>query len=216
MKFKYIIMAGGEYVKWEMPRHLLTFKGERIIERTIRQLKEQGIEDISISSNMPKWFNDCHVPVLYHENHYVAREYNNMDGYWCNCFYPLNVPAVYLHGDVVFSDNAIKTIINQETLNYDFFASGPPFPVNYPKPYEEPFAWKIVDQDRLHMAQRITKEMDKQGKFARRPIAWEFWAVLRGQQDVNHIDFNSFVKINDGTCDIDNPNEIPMLERMRL
>lgn len=50
---KYIIMASGGYKEWEKPRHLLPVKGEPIIARTIRLLREAGIEDIAISSNDP-------------------------------------------------------------------------------------------------------------------------------------------------------------------
>lgn len=212
---KYIIMCGGDYAKWDTPRQMQTFRGEKIIERTIRQLRLHGITDIAISSNDDR-FEGFGVPVLRHENDYYAREYNDCDGYWCNAFYPMKCPAVYLHGDVVFSDAAIETIVNTDTDDVQFFASGPPFPPEYPKPYEEPFAWKVVNQEHLRRAIDEVKQLDKHGKFHRKPIAWELWAVIRGQTDVNHIDYNGYIRINDGTCDVDNPNEIPMLERMRI
>ena len=48
-KMKYIIMCGGDYVKWETPRHLSIICGEEIVARTIRLLRENGIKDIAIS-----------------------------------------------------------------------------------------------------------------------------------------------------------------------
>ena len=57
----YIIMAGGTYPFWKTPKQLLEIDGEPIIERTIRLLRENGVEDIVISSNNDifeqfKWF----------------------------------------------------------------------------------------------------------------------------------------------------------------
>ena len=64
---KYIIMCGGEYDKFKTPKHLSIIKGERIVDRTIRLLRENGIKDIYISSNNPL-FDDCGVPRLEHNN----------------------------------------------------------------------------------------------------------------------------------------------------
>ena len=49
----YIIMCGGTYKKWETPRQLTKVCGEPIVARTIRLLREQGVDDIAISSNNP-------------------------------------------------------------------------------------------------------------------------------------------------------------------
>ena len=48
---KYIIMCGGIYAKWDRPKHLTELKGEPLVARTIRLLRENGITDIAISSN---------------------------------------------------------------------------------------------------------------------------------------------------------------------
>ena len=50
---KYIIMAGGNYKEFETPKQLLKVKGERLIDRTIRLLKENNVDDIAMSSNNP-------------------------------------------------------------------------------------------------------------------------------------------------------------------
>ena len=43
---KYIIMCGGRYRVWETPKHFLEIKGEPIVARTIRLLRECGVDDI--------------------------------------------------------------------------------------------------------------------------------------------------------------------------
>ena len=215
MKMKYIIMCGGNYRAWEKPRQLLPFLGEPIVARTIRLLRENGIEDISISSNKPGF--DCFgVPVINHYNSYDAASYNKSKGNWCDAFFFSDDPTCYLFGDVVFSENAIRKIVQYETDDVMLFGSSPPFSKEYPKRWIEPFAFKAQDMDHLYRAVEDVKRLDKAGRFNRRPIAWEVWNVVsRGPDgDVNTIDCSSYKAINDWTCDIDKPSEIPLLERI--
>ncbi len=127
-------MCGGTYRHWEKPRHLTEIDGEPIIARTIRMLREHGIEDIAISSNNPI-FNQFGVPVLVHENSYDAKGPHNFTGYWCDAFYPTDEPVCYIFGDVIFTDYAIRIITETPTNDIEFFASAPPFAPDYPKPY---------------------------------------------------------------------------------
>ena len=208
---KYIIMCGGIYREWEQPKHLLKVGGETIVERTIRLLKDAGVTDIAISANDPR-FDGFGVPVLHHENQYDVATYNRFTGYWCNCFYPMDEPACYVFGDVIFSPEAIRKIVSTETEDIEFFASAPPFPLCYRKKWAEPFCFKVADQQHLKRAVFETKAMDMAGVFRRKPLAWEFWAVVRGT-DPNGIDYTSYTVINDYTCDIDNQYEIDELVR---
>ena len=50
-KMKYIIMCGGTYLLWEKPRHLVEIGGVPVVARTIELLRENGIDDIAISSD---------------------------------------------------------------------------------------------------------------------------------------------------------------------
>lgn len=210
---KYVIMCGGIVKGWEVPRQLLRFLGEPIVDRTIRLLRENGVEDIAISATDDA-FEGHGVPVLRHENRYVSSGYNQGNGLWCDAFYPMDEPVCYLMGDVVFSPAAIKTIVEYQGDDIMFFASAAPFAFDYPKAWIEPFAFKVWDTDHLHRAIADVKRLFMWGWFRREPIAWEVWNVIsRGPEgNVNHIDPNSYVHINDWTCDIDKPEEIPNLE----
>lgn len=212
---KYIIMCGGVYTKFDTPRPLLQFCGEPLVARTIRMLRENGVDDIAISSNLDG-FDGFGVPVLVHENSYRAWEYNGSTGHWCDAFYPTDEPTCYVFGDVVFSPAAIRTIVNYQTNDIIFFGSAPPFPPEYPKPYIEPFCFKVYDTDHLKRAVADVKRLDAEHRFGRQPIAWEVWNVIsRGPDgDVNTIDYSSYIHINDWTCDIDKPSEIGLLERL--
>ena len=197
-------MAGGNYRKWETPRQLTEYKGEPLIARTIRQLRNYT-DNIAISTNN-KAFNGLCVEILRHENDYDAWGYNDSTGYWCNGFYPTENPACYLFGDVVFSDDAIRQIVEYETDDIMLFGSKPPFAKEYPKVYIEPFAFKVANQKHLREAIEEVKRLDSIGAFNRKPIAWELWAVICGSYP-NAIN-ESYVAINDYTCDIDYPDEI--------
>lgn len=212
---RYIIMCGGDYSEWDTPKQLLEVMGEPIVGRTIRLLRENGIEDIAISSN-DEVFEQFGVPVLKHKNYYFSMAYNVSDGYWCNCFYPTDEPTTYLFGDVVYSPEAIKTIIETETDDIMLFGSAPPFSEHFVKPYIEPFGFKVVNTEHLKEAVEDVKSIDEQGRFNREPIAWETWNVIsRGPGgDPNPIDYDSYVHINDYTCDIDKPSEIELIEKI--
>lgn len=110
-------------------------------------------------------------------------------------------------GDVVFSPNAIKTIVETETDDIQFFASAPPFAREYPKPYAEPFAFKVMNVARFKQCVELAKTYEKQHMFKRNPIAWELWQVIKNTP-LNQIDYTNYVAINDYTCDIDSEQDI--------
>lgn len=203
---KYIIMCGGKYRKWESPRHLMPINGEPLIARTIRLLKENGVTDIAISSDNPV-FEQFGLPILKHENSYDAKEYNDFTGYWCDAFYPTEEPTCYIFGDVIFSPEAIHTIVRVKTRTIEMFASAPPFGDGYVKKFAEPFALKVQDPDMLKNAIERLKRLDSMGLFNRKPIMWELWQVIKNTP-LNEIDYSNYTVINDYTCDIDDPEDV--------
>lgn len=208
---KYIIMCGGHYDKWEQPKQLTYIKGEPIAQRTIRLLREAGIEDIAISTNDER-FQECGVPIIGHDNDFVVHGYNDYKGYWVDCFVPCNKPMCYLMGDVVFSPEAIKMIVATPVDDVMFFASAPPFSEIYCKEYAEPFAFKVNNQRRFRAAVNFVKENEHTGIFGRPPIAWELWQVINGES-VRDINYENYIAINDYTCDIDTPEDVYKIEK---
>ena len=209
---KYIIMAGGKYQKWKTPRHLTPIDGEPLIARTIRQLKEHGVEDIAISSNDPI-FEQFGVPVLQHENSYDAKGYNDFTGFWCDAFYLTDEPTCYIFGDVFFSPEAIETIVNTETDDIEFFASAPPFSRMYKREWAEPYGFKVVNYKRFFDCISLAKHYEDIGKFHREAISWELWQVIK-DTPLNKIDYTNYTVINDYTVDIDDEWDVKMLEEL--
>lgn len=195
---KYILMCGGNYHR--PPKQLNIVKGEEIIKRTIRLLRENGVEDIAISSNNPI-FRYFGLPVLQHKNTFGD------GGHWIEGFYPINEPVCYIFGDVVFSPEAIKEIVETETRDIEFFASAPPFGKGYFKDWAEPYAFKVVNTELFQMSISMCIYMAEMGKFKRDPIAWELWQVIKNTP-INEIDYTNYHVINDWTCDVDNENDL--------
>lgn len=204
-------MCGGKYDKWgDTPKQLAKVNGETLVERTIRLLRENGVEDIAISATNPI-FEQFGVPVLKHDNERYNLKLDRVVGDWLDAFYPSSEPICYLFGDVVFSPYAIKTIVEYETDDIMFFASAEPLPKDYPKEWAEPFAYKVVDTVQFFTAISRAKTMDKHHRFNRQPVSWELWQVIKGTP-INKIDYTNYVAINDYTCDIDSPEDIKLFE----
>jgi hypothetical protein len=211
---KYIIMCGGIYPHWSTPKQLQLIQNETILNRTIRLLRENGIEDIAISANDPV-FDNIGLPILHHRNEWTAYGYNDYTGYWCEAFYPTDEPVCYIFGDVVFSPAAIKTIVNTDTDSIEFFASAPPFSRQFPKKSAEPFALKVVNQKYFRICIEECKNAANLGYFRRQPIMWELWQIIK-RTPLNIIDYTNYKAINDYTSDIDSGKDIEYFQRIKL
>ena len=199
-------MCGGHYGPFaNNPRQLIEVNGEPVVARTIRLLREAGIDNIAISSNDSR-FDNFGVEVLHHKNDFGI----DRNAYWVDAFYPTEEEACYIFGDVVFSKKAIDVIVNVETDDVEFFASAPPFAPEYPKKWAEPFAFKVVNQQHFQKAIEDTRMYFNMGLFKRMPIAWELWQVIKDTPR-NKIDYTNYAVINDSTCDIDKEGDLKWL-----
>lgn len=212
---KYLIMCGGIYKLWSTPKHLVKIKGEPIVARTIRLLKQAGVDekDIGISTNRPELFQDFGVNLYIHDNSYKQLKDKTV-GDWVDAFYPLKEPVCYIFGDVVFSPEAIQEIVDTEVEDIMFFASAPPFADNYIRDCAEPFAYKVVDIEQFFTCIERTRQFDRWGCFGRQPVSWELWQIIKGTQ-LNVVDYTNYHVINDYSCDIDYPEDVELFERIK-
>lgn len=185
---KYIIMCAGKGTRWNnylgVPKHLIEINGETLIGRTTRLLKENNIKDYIITSSderykkygetIPQSYNDCEIDRF---------EYLK-DNEIC-----------YLYGDVYYTDEAIKTIINTKTQDALFFGS-----------HIEIFAIKIIDKDLFFAHKKKVKELFMKNKI-NRCIGWEIYRSMNKIPFNQHIITNKYYYIEDGTDDIDYPED---------
>lgn len=211
---KVIIMCGGVYDFFEIPKPLSVINGETLLERTIRLLKENGIEDISISSNNEIF--ELYGKVLHHENSYKVIE-GKIYGYWLDAYYPTDEPCIYLHGDVYYSEDAIKKILGLNPKVNTFIGNEIARNKEH-KNWGEPFGWIVVDQKAFRDGIEKTKKLQDEGKLERGfAISWELYRVLNGlDPNKQYINDDTYLSIGDETIDIDAPWQIEVLdERIR-
>lgn len=205
-------MCGGYYEHFKEHKALSVIKGERLIDRTIRLLKQNGITDIYISANND-YFNDIGIPILRHTNTYEYKD-GKIHGYWLDAYYPNDEPCVYLHGDVYYSEAAIKKIVNYNAC-YNTFIGNEIARNEEHKNWGEPFGWIIVDQRRFREAIERTKKLQDEGKLERGyAISWELYRVLNNlDPNKQYIYDNTYLSIDDETIDIDTPFQIEELNK---
>ena len=108
-------MAAGEGKRWGnykgIPKHLIEINGETLLGRTTRLLKENNVDYIITASDerykqygevIPQSYLDCEID----------RFEEIADDEIC-----------YLYGDVYYTEEAIKTIVNTDTNEILFFGS---------------------------------------------------------------------------------------------
>lgn len=205
-----IIMCGGIYQKFKEHKALSKINNEPLVARTIRLLKENNIDDIYISSN-EEIFDNFGVPRLEHNNTYKQVN-GKQEGYWLDAYFPTDKTCIYLHGDVYYSEDAIKKILNYNPKVNTMIGNQWALNENHDK-VGEPFGWIIVDQKSFREAIDKTKKLQDEGKCDRMPVSWELYQVLNGH-DVNGFDISTdtYLPISDITDDIDYPEQIKRLE----
>ena len=216
---KYIIMCGGKYPKFKKPKQLLKVNGEVLVERTIRLLKENRIKDIAICTNCHD-FDYLGLPILMQHNEYIngnENENKKAECCWLNAYYPMEEPCCYLHGDVYYSEDAIKKILNYNPSVNTFIGNEVARNKEHLN-WGEPFGWIIVNQKEFRDAINKTKQLQDEGKLERGyAISWEVYRVLNGlDPNKQYINDDTYLCIDDETIDIDAPEQIEVLdERIR-
>lgn len=200
---KYCILCGGYYEQFQTPKHLLEINGEKIVERTIRLLRENGVDDIVITATDER-FDGLGVPRIEHENTY-RQENGTQYGYWLDAFYDFGEPTVYIFGDVYFSDEAIKTITQYNGGGNILFGSA--LATNKLKMnWGEPFAYVANDTATFFDGIAKVKQMQDNSETDRMPVVWELYRYLNGLDvNIHEVKLETFKVIDDITIDIDSP-----------
>ena len=186
---RYIIMCAGNGKRWNnylgIPKHLVEVNGEKLLERTTRLLKENGIADYIITGSDERY-----------------KEYGELKEQTCkDCEIDrfeesyINGDTCYLYGDVYYTEQAMKTIVNTDTDSIIFFGSE-----------DEIFGIKIKDIKTFLDHKHKVKDLYLKG-IIDRCIGWEVYRSLYNIPFNEHIIKDMYVKILDGTDDIDFPED---------
>lgn len=208
---KYIILAYSNDHTFDIPRQLVEINGEPLVKRTIRLLKENGVKDILITAKDKRFDNlgATRYEALNNDFDYITRK-----GYWINAF-PfelLNEPVCFIWGDVYFSENAIKTIVETPTDSTLFFCTYNNKNPKYIKQHDEPLAYKVVDYNLFKEKINEVKRLKDEGVCCREPIVWELYRVINGIYINEHRMTNNYIAINDESCDIDSVDDLQRIK----
>ena len=163
-------------------KHLIKINGETLLGRTTRLLKENNIDYVITSSDerykqygttIPQSFNDCEI----------------------DRFEPTKEPVCYLYGDVYYSEEAIKTIINTPVKDIMFFGSN-----------EEIFSVKVQDLNLFNHHKEKVKHLYLKRRI-NRCIGWEIYRSLNRIPFEVHQIKKRYTYILDETDDIDYPQD---------
>lgn len=208
---KYAILANSNDKTFDIPRQLVEINGESLVKRIIRLLKENGIEDITVISNDER-FDGLGAKRYVPENNDF--DYIKRTGYWLNAF-PFEImdePICFIWGDVYFSENAIKTIVENNTDSTLFFCTYNNDSEKYIKHHDEPLAYKIVDTDLFKAHIDRVKRLFDEGKTCRHPIVWEVYRSINGIDVNEHLMTINYMAINDESCDIDSEEDLEKIK----
>jgi choline kinase len=202
---RYVILAKGGHEGFSKPRQLSVINGERLLDRTIRLLRENGIKDIIVTGN----YTDIDAKVIDPEENTYS--YTTNKGYWLDAFNGfLDKPTCFIWGDVYFSEAAIKTIV--ETKGDMFFCSYQNKDKRYIKKWDEPFSYKVENIELFKEHIERVKHLYDIGYADRNPIIWEVYRSIKGIDINEHKIKDGITIINDITCDIDTPLDVEKIK----
>lgn len=186
---KYIIMAAGAGTRWNnylgVPKHLIEINGEPLLARTARLLKENNITDYVITCSDPRYAQyGPTIPQTDHDCEIDRFEESVIDG-----------PVCYLYGDVYYSEDAMKTIINESNGNILFFGS-----------HQEIFAIKVENIDLFLQYKHKVKKLFL-SKVIDRCIGWEIYKTMHNMPWRGIQIGDDYIRITDETDDIDYPSD---------
>lgn len=201
-------MADGKADRWNsdaqgtelegIEKQLVPINGEPILHRTVRLLKENGITDIWITSHNPEFEVEGTTRYEPENNIYEIDKLLSCKPIWQS-------PTMFLYGDVFYSEEAMKTIVETPILDRWLFFGR--FHVSYYTGHGgELFCKKIEDLDYLEACCNWVKSWYFVGKG--RGGGWELYRRMAGVIDdrVNvHVPYDHFVGIDDYTDDFDFP-----------
>ena len=154
------------------------------------------------------------MPRLEHVNTYRVENSTIEYGYWLDAFYPYFAPddkVTFLFGDVYYMKNAIRRIVSIQTDKNILFGTSEAKNEEHEN-WGEAFAYVVNDYKTFMDGVYAVKRLQDEHKLSRVALVWELYRYLNGL-DVNRQEVldETYVVIDDGTIDIDEPFHIDTL-----
>ncbi len=215
MNTKAIIICAGEATRWGdylgTKKHLIEIEGERLLNRTVRLLKERGVEEIYIVvkeitdayhvEGATQWKANLNPDANVDADKFLSsQELWNDDG-----------RTLVFYGDCYFTDEAMDTIVNFTSREWTLFCRPNASKVTG-TPWGECFAQSFYTDDipRHRAALLRIARLYKDGVITRCG-GWEHYRAILGRPDARirrpHVMGSNYVEIDDWTDDFDYPKD---------
>ena len=180
---KYVIMSDGKMNRWKekhnIPKHLMKIKGETLLQRIVRQVKNNDKDaEIIITSHNKKYDIDGAIRYEPLDNKIEIDRftYELIDDNCC-----------FLYGDTYYTDSCIKKIMNTVTNELIFYGNNVSIIA-------------LVVKDKLLMKRCIdqVKKDYLNGKLEE-CTGWQLYYQYLKIKRIKDSNENYFVKVNDGT-----------------
>lgn len=206
-----IILAAGSDIKWGnylgVPKHLIPIKGEPLIHRTQRQLRERGETDICVVTLPSKRQSYCQPFARYEEPvespRYWTQEWDGSRHLWNG-----NGKTTILYGDCYFTDALMDAITSDSGEPWHAYARWGASDVTG-KGYGEMFGWTFLPEAHalLDRARETAIHAYESGQCGR-VLGWEVYRLAVGINVTSHEKDNIHaVDWSDETEDFDDPHE---------
>jgi hypothetical protein len=183
-------------------KQLVEVNGEKILHRAVRLLKENGVDDIWITSHNPvhevdgtKRYEPPHNEYEIDKFYSPVHLWNKKGGY-----------TLFVYGDVFFTEEAMKRIVATDTKDFLFF--GRFHWSHFTGHGGEIFAIKVKDHSFFQECCLWIRNNYIATKGHVRCGAWELYRCMNGIVDERisyHSPYSHFVGIDDFTDDFDTP-----------
>lgn len=219
---KAIIICAGEATRWgdylNTKKHLIEIEGERLLDRTVRLLKERGVKEIYIVvkrispeyqvEGAAQW-----VANLKPEENADADKFLSSKELWNE-----EGRTLVFYGDCYFTEEAMDTICNFESREWTLFCRPGASEITG-TPWGECFAQSFYPEDHLRHEDGLLKlaRLWKEGVI-KRCGGWEHYRIMVGRADTDlrkHYMTDHYVEINDWTDDFDYPKDYDEWKRRR-
>jgi len=210
-----IIICAGEASRWgnylNTPKHLIEIEGERLLDRTIRLLKERGITEIYtvVKEITPEYHNP---DAAQYKANLQPEKYGDADKFLSSkALWNEEGRTLVFYGDCYFTDEAMDTIVGCTRREWLLFCRPNASKVTGTR-WGECFAQSFYTEDiPKHRAAllRIAR-LYKEGVITRCG-GWEHYRAILGRLDARirrpHVMGDHYVEIDDWTDDFDFPKD---------
>lgn len=221
-KIKAIMICAGDATRWggymNTPKHLIEIEGERLLDRTVRLLKERGIREIYTVvkritdeyyvKGAAQWVADLNPEENADADKFLSsKELWNKEG-----------RTLVIYGDCYFTDEAMDTIVSHEGRAWHLFCRSQASEITG-TPWGECFAQSFYPEDleRHEAALRRIAKLSKEGVI-KRCGGWEHYRAMIGRSDAQlrkHVMGDCYTEINDWSDDFDYPKDYDEWKRRR-